>query len=97
MGVDYADIDKAFTEIEILAEKCRFRDCSHRQEPGCAVKRAVEKGILSQERYESYLKLKKEAGYEGLDSRQIEKEKIEQMFKGFGGIKNARKFIKNKK
>jgi ribosome biogenesis GTPase len=40
--------------------KCRFRDCKHDQEPGCAVKRAVEAGELDAGRYASYIKLSHE-------------------------------------
>jgi ribosome biogenesis GTPase len=96
IGIDSADIAKAFADIDSLAAQCRFRDCTHTTEPGCAVKGAIENGEIDAQRLESYLKLKKEARYDGLNSRQIEKEKIEVMFSGFGGIKNARKFIKEK-
>ena len=50
----------AFTDIETLAASCRFRDCSHRTEPGCAVRDAVERGALSQSRLSAYLKLRDE-------------------------------------
>lgn len=53
-------------------------------------------GLISEERLNSYKKLKKEAKYEGLNSKQIEKEKIKEMFSGFGGIKNARDYAKEK-
>jgi ribosome biogenesis GTPase len=52
-----ADLDETFPEIAALAEHCRFRNCSHTHEPGCAVLAAVEAGELSRERYESYVKL----------------------------------------
>ena len=44
----------------------------------------------------AYQKLKKEAGYEGLNSRQIEAKKLERMFESVGGMKNARRFMKEK-
>ena len=53
----------AFSDIEELAEKCRFRDCRHESEPGCAVRRAIESGELSESRFENYKKLKTEAKY----------------------------------
>ncbi len=53
-------IQEAFPEIEELATLCRFRDCRHTVEKKCAVKEAVESGRLAVERYESYLKLRKE-------------------------------------
>ncbi|MBN2308596.1 MAG: ribosome small subunit-dependent GTPase A [Candidatus Hydrogenedentes bacterium] len=50
----------AFSDIEELAAECRFRDCAHGSEPGCAVRAAIESGRLDARRYESYLKLKRE-------------------------------------
>lgn len=96
LGIESADFSKAFNDIDDLAKMCRFSDCTHSKEPGCAVKKALEEGTLSRERLENYFKLKKEANYEGLNSKQIESEKIKRMFKDFGGMKNARKYIKEK-
>ena len=95
LGVDGADLASSFADIDRIAEKCRFRDCSHDREPGCAVRKAIEEGLLDEARLENYRKLKKEARYEGLNSREIEKEKINDMFSGFGGVKNARDYIKH--
>ncbi len=53
-------IGAAFADVEILAQQCKFRDCSHTAEPGCAVRAAVEQGALSQQRLASYLRLKEE-------------------------------------
>lgn len=50
----------AFPEIERLAEECRFRDCAHRDEPGCAVVEAAETGVITRERLASYLRLRDE-------------------------------------
>jgi ribosome biogenesis GTPase len=96
IGLDSADLSKAFSDIDALAAECRFRDCTHKAEPGCAVRAAVENGALDSDRLENYFKLKKEVRYDGLNSRQIEQEKITVMFAEFGGIKNARKFAKEK-
>jgi ribosome biogenesis GTPase len=96
LGLDHVDISKSFEDIEDLAKECRFNDCSHTNEPGCAIKKGIEDGLISAERFESFLKLKEEAGYEGLNSKEIEKKKIEVMFADFGGIKNARDFVKKK-
>ncbi|MFC1490570.1 ribosome small subunit-dependent GTPase A [Candidatus Latescibacterota bacterium] len=60
---DANEIDGTFPEIAELSEECRFRDCSHTDEPGCAVLAAVESGEIDQKRYESYLTLMKEAEY----------------------------------
>lgn len=53
-------IEAAFSDIEELAASCKFRDCRHEAEPGCAVRRAVEKGDLSQSRLDSYHALRSE-------------------------------------
>ena len=56
-------LDEVYSEIVALSESCRFSDCTHTQEIGCAVLDAVENGILSKDRYESYLKLSRELAY----------------------------------
>lgn len=56
-------IEKTFTDIKKLAAQCRFRDCTHTSEPGCAVKKALETGELQTERWQSYQKLKAENDY----------------------------------
>jgi ribosome biogenesis GTPase len=53
-------IESAFADIEELAEGCRFADCQHKGEPGCAVEAAAESGELPPERLESYRKLQRE-------------------------------------
>lgn len=55
-----AGIAAAFADIEHLAERCRFRDCDHGAEPGCAVRDAVATGALAEERLLSYLGLRDE-------------------------------------
>ncbi len=55
-----AGIEAAFPDIEALTEACRFRDCTHTGEPGCAVCRAVDDGTLPRSRYDSYQALKQE-------------------------------------
>ena len=56
-------LGEAFTDVERFLGRCRFSDCRHQTEPGCAVREAIENGELSQERWESYIKLKKEAKF----------------------------------
>ncbi|MBL1084072.1 ribosome small subunit-dependent GTPase A [Streptomyces actinomycinicus] len=53
-------VGRVFAEIEELAERCRFQDCAHETEPGCAVRSAVENGDLPDRRLESYRKLVRE-------------------------------------
>ncbi len=96
IGVESADLAKAFTEIDDLASMCRFNDCRHEEEPGCAVRKAIQEGALSEDRLASYKKLKKEAKYQQLNARQIEKEKVDEMYDHFDGIKNAKAFVKSK-
>ncbi len=63
IGLYEADdgLARVFSEIDVLAEDCRFRDCEHRTEPGCAVLEAVAGGALPQRRLDSWRKLQREA------------------------------------
>ena len=96
LGLENVDLSKSFSDIDELSRFCKFSDCSHTNEPKCAVIKAIENGELSEERLISYNKLKKEMNYEGLNSKEIEKKKLDSMFNEFGGMKNARKFLKEK-
>ena len=69
-------LKQVFDEIEKLAGNCRFRDCRHEREPGCAVREALENETLTQNRFQSYLKLKKEFAY--LDRRRSQKAQLDQ-------------------
>lgn len=93
LGLESADLSKSFADIDELSGLCKFRNCTHTSEPDCAVQNAIREGALRADRLLGYQKLKKEAKYEGLNSRQIEATKINEMFKGVGGMKNARKFM----
>jgi ribosome biogenesis GTPase len=53
-------LSRVFSDIEELAAKCRFGNCSHGAEPGCAVRAAIERGDLDPARYEHYLRLDRE-------------------------------------
>lgn len=57
---DAGSIDTTFDDIATLAEDCRFRDCVHATEPGCAVTAAVDNGRLGRDRLQSYHKLQRE-------------------------------------
>lgn len=63
-------ISQTFNDIEELAKTCKFSDCKHENEPGCAVQKAIANGILEKERLENYNKVQKEQKY--LTSRQIQ-------------------------
>ncbi len=60
---DDKGVNKVFDDINDLAANCRFRDCTHINEPGCAVLEALKNGTLDEDRYKSFLKLKKEYAY----------------------------------
>lgn len=79
--------DMRFEDIVELSTLCRFADCSHEHEPGCAVKTAVEKGELDEDRYANYLKLKKES--EHYEMSYLEKRRKDRTFGRF--IKSAKK------
>jgi ribosome biogenesis GTPase / thiamine phosphate phosphatase len=55
-----ADLEQAFGDIEEIARRCRFSDCNHDREPGCAIRQALEDGSLASERWQSYVKLQRE-------------------------------------
>ena len=83
-------VNDAFADLHEFSLNCRFSDCTHTQEPGCAVLTAVENGNLSEERYQSYLKLRKETAFH--DLTYVEKRKKDKAFGRF--IKSAMKQIK---
>jgi len=56
-------LGEAFSDVEAYISRCRFSDCRHLTEPGCAVRAAIESGELPKERWESYLQLKREARF----------------------------------
>lgn len=62
MGIG-SSVDDSFSDIHILSEHCRFRDCTHTSELGCAVLGAVESGELNEERYRGYMKLVRESEF----------------------------------
>ena len=61
-------IGQAFTDVEAVATSCRFADCRHRTEPGCAVRVALEDGVLDERRWASYQKLRREAAHVARES-----------------------------
>ena len=68
---DEEGLELAFNDIQELSQNCRFKDCRHDNEPGCAVREALLTGSLDEKRYENYLKLKREFAY--LSDRQTMK------------------------
>lgn len=96
LGIDSADIDRTFSDIEDLASQCRFADCQHESEPGCAVRAAVQQGELDDRRLASYHKLSAETDYAGKTSRQIEDQKINRIFGSKTAMKSKRKEFKER-
>jgi ribosome biogenesis GTPase len=63
--IDADHLERAYREFEPFLGHCRFSDCRHEREPGCAVRAAVESGAISRRRYESFRKLREEIRMEG--------------------------------
>lgn len=87
-----ASIGHSFADIETLAAGCRFNDCTHSSEPGCAVRAALKDGRLEQTRFDSYLKLRRELAFlkrkADMQARIKEKARIRKMNKGMRKHKN---------
>ena len=76
LWIDEETLGDSFPEIAALAAECRFRDCRHVAEPGCAVQAALKQGTLPQERLASWSKLQREAAW--LAAKQDQRLKAEQ-------------------
>jgi len=61
LGVASGDLEEAFADVAELAEGCRYRDCRHAGEPGCAVRAAAAAGLIAPERIEALDALRREA------------------------------------
>lgn len=80
-------LSQTFEDVMYYANQCRFRDCSHRNEPGCAVRKALDNGELDKKRYENYVKMQKELAYLSRKENKLEliseKERIKKMHRAF--------------
>ena len=74
LWADGEGLEATFSDIEEFAGQCRFSDCGHGSEPGCAIRAALDDGTLEAKRYQSYLKLQKELRH--LARRQCRKEQL---------------------
>jgi len=83
--------NQGFEDILLLSESCRYANCGHEHESGCAVRAAVKNGQLNEDRYFSYIKLKKESEYHEMSY--LDKRKKDRAFGRF--IKSAKKQIKD--
>jgi ribosome biogenesis GTPase len=84
-------IGSSYSDITALSSICRYRDCSHTGEPGCAVLEAVHSGEISQEHFENYLKLREESKFYQMSY--AEKRKKDRDFGRY--IKSAKKDLKD--
>lgn len=78
LAIDDPDSLAEVLEISDYAASCRFKDCKHINEPGCAVLEAVSSGVLDPKVYESYLKLRREAWH--FSTSEYEKRKRDKSF-----------------
>ena len=85
-------IDDSFSDINELSRDCRFNDCTHKVEVGCAILTAVQAGNLGEERYQSYMKLMKESRFHQMSY--VERRKKDKQFGRM--IKTAMKQIRKK-
>lgn len=81
MADSKSGVKNVFNEISALSKKCKFGDCTHMHEPGCAVLDAIKHGKLDEEKYSNYLKLKKEVDYYKMT--QLEKRRKDRKFGKF--------------
>lgn len=86
-------LDSTFNEIDELADQCKYKDCTHTVEAGCAVLAAVESGEISEERYNNYIKLYKESLYNEMSY--VDKREKDKKFGKY--VRSVMKQIKNKK
>jgi ribosome biogenesis GTPase len=69
-------VTESFQDIESVADSCKFRDCQHDNEPGCAIRKAIQAGEIPEERFQSYQKLQRELAY--LDRKLDKKAQLEE-------------------
>jgi ribosome biogenesis GTPase len=74
-------IHSTFDEIAELSNQCHYNDCSHTQEQGCSILAALKDGIISQERYQNFIKLKKESAF--YEMSYLEKKRKDKRFGKF--------------
>ncbi|BAK81560.1 ribosome small subunit-dependent GTPase A [Candidatus Arthromitus sp. SFB-rat-Yit] len=94
LSIYSGDVSKTFEDIEEIVARCKFRNCTHSGESGCAVRSAIMDGIIEEDRFINYKKLKRELGYHSMNCRQREQEKLNRMF---GGKKVFKEFQRNLK
>ncbi len=91
MWGDDEGLKRTFDDIEQLAARCRFRDCTHQHEPGCTVQKALKDGSLDHGRFRSYVKLRKELAYLAVRKDQWARRDNEKKWKKISQWSKARK------
>lgn len=92
LAAEGADLDAAFLDVAGIAVHCRFRDCAHGSEPGCAVQAALGEGRLDPSRYRNYLRLRREVAFEVARSDELRWREREQKWRTISRInKRSRK------
>lgn len=90
---DTEGLDNVFGDVEVLARSCRFNDCAHESEPGCAVLAAIEDGNLAPERFEHYRKLVAEArAFERRNDKRQQKEYVRATIRLHRGAMRMKRF-----
>jgi len=95
LWADEEGMRHTFADVEDLAAQCRFRDCGHGNEPGCAVREAIEEGVLEAGRYQSYLKQQRELQH--LARRQDHRARLDEKAKWKKITQEYRRTYKNKR
>jgi len=85
-------VDEAFSDIGAIAENCRFRDCRHDTEPGCAVREAIDDGTLSVDRHAAWRRLRREAASAELRASPQEQRRRGKTFSRAAKLGQARKW-----
>jgi len=86
-------LEDTFSEIDELSTQCRYKDCTHTVETGCAVLGAVERGEISEERYNNFIKIYKESLYNEMSY--VDKREKDKKFGKY--VRSVMKQVKNKK
>ena len=88
-----AGIEDSFSDIHELSGNCRFNDCTHSVEAGCAILVAVKSGSLSEDRYRSYMKLVRESAFHEMSY--VEKRRKDRQFGRM--VKTVKQHLKKRK
>jgi ribosome biogenesis GTPase len=81
LWVDEESLGRVFGDVSDVARRCRFRDCGHGSEPGCAVRAALADGSLPEERFASYVKLGRELAFQARKSDRAEMSREKERWK----------------